>query len=348
MSVRLHAWRRRSSFQSHQILQQAIEPLESRRLLATITVTSTADTITPNDGAVTLREAITAINAGSTTDTDITAQNPGTFGTNDAIHFNISGTGVQTIEPSSELPTINKPMTIDGYSQSGAAAATNTAPATILIELDGENAGAADGLDITTSNVTVDGPGHQSLHEQTGIFLYTDEIKSNQVWGNYIGVSTDGQSDEGNGNFGIDESGSIGDTIGGSNAADRNVISGNDNAGIYIEPPPGGEGENTFGVVVEGNYIGTDVAPALKAASGQYATTASLSMTFHKSFSTITCTAGPIPGTASASSPATATMALISPAPLKLSPRQLHRHRRYWRKVAAERAGRRVRGQWIE
>ena len=40
------------------VLFQAIESLEPRRLLATITVTSTADTVTPNDGAVTLREAI--------------------------------------------------------------------------------------------------------------------------------------------------------------------------------------------------------------------------------------------------------------------------------------------------
>ena len=166
MSVRLHAWRRRSLFQSRQILQQAIEPLESRRLLATITVTSTDDTITPNDGAVTLREAITAINAGSTTDPDITAQNPGTFGTNDAIDFNISGTGVQTIEPSSELPTINKPMTIDGYSQSGASAATASAAATIEIELDGENAGTSVGLDVQGAQCHDRWPGGQPVHER--------------------------------------------------------------------------------------------------------------------------------------------------------------------------------------
>src|SRR4051812_45301017 len=59
---------------------------------ATITVTTTADDTTPNDGTVSLREAITAINAGSGAgNTDIVNQNPGTFGTNDTINFNIAG-----------------------------------------------------------------------------------------------------------------------------------------------------------------------------------------------------------------------------------------------------------------
>ena len=55
---------------------------------ATITVTTTTDDLTPNNGIVSLREAITAINAGNDLgDPDITAQNPGIFGTNDAITF---------------------------------------------------------------------------------------------------------------------------------------------------------------------------------------------------------------------------------------------------------------------
>src|SRR5437879_11787613 len=70
-----------------------LELLESRLAPATITVTTTADDITPNDGSVSLREAIIAVNAGNDLgDPDITAQNPGTFGTNDKINFNIPGT----------------------------------------------------------------------------------------------------------------------------------------------------------------------------------------------------------------------------------------------------------------
>src|SRR5437762_1910065 len=86
---------------------------------AVITVTTVSDDLTPNDGSVSLREAITAINAGNDLgDPDITAQNPGTFGTNDTINFNIPGAGVKTInvgtDPSASgirLPTITKPVT---------------------------------------------------------------------------------------------------------------------------------------------------------------------------------------------------------------------------------------------
>src|ERR1043166_1247105 len=47
---------------------------------AVITVTTTADDLTPNDGSVSLREAITASNAGNDLgDPDITAQSPGSF-----------------------------------------------------------------------------------------------------------------------------------------------------------------------------------------------------------------------------------------------------------------------------
>src|SRR5437588_12896381 len=105
-----------------------LEFLESRLAPATLSVTTAADDLTPNDGSVSLREAITAVNAGNDLgDPDITAQNPGTFGTNDTIQFNIPGTGLQTIaagtDPSANgapLPTITNPVTINGYTQGAA------------------------------------------------------------------------------------------------------------------------------------------------------------------------------------------------------------------------------------
>src|SRR5207253_2867569 len=58
----------------------------------------------PTDGTVSLRAAITAINAGTDLDdTDTSTQSPGTFGTNETINFSIAGTGVQTISPTSAL-----------------------------------------------------------------------------------------------------------------------------------------------------------------------------------------------------------------------------------------------------
>src|SRR5437899_552101 len=80
----------------------SLEALENRWAPAVVTVTTTADDLTPNDGTVSLREAILAINAGNTLgDLDIAAQNPGVFGSNDTIAFNIpqpaGGPVVQTI-----------------------------------------------------------------------------------------------------------------------------------------------------------------------------------------------------------------------------------------------------------
>ena len=107
---------------------------------AIINVTIAADDLTPNDGSVSLREAITAINAGNDLgDPDITAQNPGTFGTSDTINFNIPGTGVRTITPATVLPQITKAVVIDGYTQPGASQNTlaNGDNAVLLIELAG-------------------------------------------------------------------------------------------------------------------------------------------------------------------------------------------------------------------
>src|SRR5215472_13577608 len=101
--------------------------VSSQLFAATITVTTTADDNVPNDGTVSLREAIQAINNGTAgADTDISNQNPGTFGVNDTINFNISAAGtVQTINVGSTglgaLPAMTAPMTINGYSETGAS-----------------------------------------------------------------------------------------------------------------------------------------------------------------------------------------------------------------------------------
>src|SRR5947209_11675178 len=99
-----------------------LEQLEDRVTPAILMVTTVADDLTPNDGSVSLREAMTAINAGNDLgDPNITAQSPGTFGTNDTINFNIPGTspfqinvGGSASAPSIPLPNIVKPMQIDG------------------------------------------------------------------------------------------------------------------------------------------------------------------------------------------------------------------------------------------
>jgi len=72
----------------------------------------------------------------------------------DQIIFNIPGAGPHTIQPANFLPTIDEPVIIDGYTQPGASSASST----LLIELEGTNAGAgSNGLTINSSNCTIKG-----------------------------------------------------------------------------------------------------------------------------------------------------------------------------------------------
>ena len=194
------------------ICRAAVEALEVRRLFATIVVTSAADDLTPNDGTVSLREAIQAINNGSAgADTDISNQSPGTFGVNDTINFNISASGaVQTIQVGStglgELPSQIVPITINGYSETGASMNTlaNADNAKVLIELDGANAGAnADGILI--------GPGGAgSTIEGLAINRFSlNGIEAQggcTIQGNFVGTNPTATAAEPNQNDGISSS----------------------------------------------------------------------------------------------------------------------------------------------
>src|ERR1700722_19370078 len=109
------------------------EQLEIRRLLTTYTVNSAADIASPPTGTVTLRSAITAVNADTGPD---------------VIDFNIPG-GAATIAITSALPAITTPVTIDGTSQPGYAGSP-------LITLDGTASPfIAAGLEISGGNSTV-------------------------------------------------------------------------------------------------------------------------------------------------------------------------------------------------
>jgi hypothetical protein len=82
---------------------------------------------------------------------------------------------------------------------------------------------------------------------------------NNIVQGNYIGTDASGTKKLSNDSHGVEmSSASSNNTIGGTSAGARNIISGNDNAqaGITIS--------SSNGNVVQGNYIGTDVTGNLK------------------------------------------------------------------------------------
>ncbi|MGH2712155.1 MAG: LamG-like jellyroll fold domain-containing protein, partial [Actinomycetota bacterium] len=198
------------------------------------TVTSTGDT---DDGTCdpmhcTLREAISLTNASAGAD---------------VIEFDIPGSAPQVISPASALPTITDPVTIDGYTQDGAMPASNP-PAVTGIWLYGGTM-AADGFHITAGDSTIRG---------FAIFAWSESaielegpLGGNDIEGNYIGTREDAANPAENGQ-GVFINGSPDNTIGGTDIADRNIISNNNTSGVNIS------GAAATGNKVQGNYIGTD------------------------------------------------------------------------------------------
>jgi CSLREA domain-containing protein len=88
----------------------------------------------------------------------------------------------------------------------------------------------------------------------SGITITTN---GNTIQGNLIGTNAAGTAALANSSYGVYISGVTSETVGGTTAAARNVISGNTSAGIYIT----GSSSN---VQVQGNYIGTDITGTTK------------------------------------------------------------------------------------
>ena len=242
---------------------------------ATITVTATDDTITAGDGKVTLREAITAINAGNTLgDADIAAQNPGTFGTNDTINFAIAGAGAHMIALASNLPNLNKTVFINGYSQSGASPNSNALNAGINAVLQIEIAAPSGGIGLQAlaDGTTIRG---LAIHGYKAILVGASNVV---IAGNFIGADAAGTTALPGAlgvycvqvfSFGSTIPSNV--TIGGPNNADRNLIvpaggSGSHGLGVqlpYVAPGPG------TGYVIQGNYIGTDITGNVALSQGE-------------------------------------------------------------------------------
>ncbi len=227
----------------------------------------------------------------------------------DLITFNIPGSGVQTIIPTSTLPAITAaggPVTIDGYSQPGSRANSLAVgnDAILLIEVNANNNGLVSGLSISAGNSTVKGlvmnrfsntaialsgnggnviegnflgtnaagtatlfsgslsiassnntvggltPAARNVIAGGGFSITGAGATGNVVQGNYIGTNASGTADLGSFTSGLLlDGGSQGTVVGGTTAAARNVISGNNAADIQIS--------NSSGNIVQGNYIGT-------------------------------------------------------------------------------------------
>ncbi|TAK99378.1 MAG: hypothetical protein EPO07_10900, partial [Verrucomicrobia bacterium] len=185
---------------------------------ATLTVTSTNDS-----GAGTLRQAL--LDAAATNGAD-------------TVVFNLSGTAPFTINLLSTLSLLNE-VTLDGSTQPGYA----NQP---LVELNGTSAGASTfGLRLGTSNVV-----RALAINRFGADGIRCDGSGNVVVGCRIGTDVTGNLARGNGMEGVFINGTANNRIGGTNAADRNIIAANNDAGVYLLNAP------ASGNVILGNYIG--------------------------------------------------------------------------------------------
>jgi CSLREA domain-containing protein len=231
----------------------------------TFTVNSTADTGDPTPEGIcdsdptatvvcTLREAMQEASANNNAPTV------------DVINFAIPGAGPHTISPNPELPDIDDPLTIDGYTEAlgeATPATPNTLAfgtnAVLKIVISGASAPlGSDGFDIEAGPTTIRGLVINGFKEDVSgnsgqaIGFFNLAVNTNNVVeGNFIGTNVGGTAaveNEGDGVI-INGPNSTGNTIGGTTPAARNLIAGNGEQGVEISASDA----NT----VQGNLIGT-------------------------------------------------------------------------------------------
>ncbi len=173
-----------------------------------------------------------------------------TVNVKETITFNIPGPGPFVIQPLTQLPAIADPVIIDGYSQPGALPATDSEPATILIEINGSALGSATGLNLDAGNSTLSGLFIRYFR----VNLTLGGTGKNTIKGNYF-AGTVGTIN----NIYVN---SPDNEIGGRSPAARNVIT-SAGAGDGIEI------NNTNGHLVGrnriiGNFIGIDPTGEIK------------------------------------------------------------------------------------
>ena len=230
----------------------ALERLEDRLAPATFTVSNISDS-----GPGSLRQALLDSNAA-------------TGGTN-LIQFSLLGNGLHTISPLSALPTITKPVVLNGYSQPGASVNTLTSGdnAVLAVELNGALAGRyVTGLTLAARGITIRGLVIDAFNV-VQVSLDGTAASADTLAGNFIGTDPSGTAAPNNTAGGVVISaGATDNLLGGDTPADRNLISGNGGSKVDLTD------SGTSGNVVAGNLIGTDITgtvslAAAAAASGQ-------------------------------------------------------------------------------
>jgi len=269
--------------------------LEPAAQAATFTVNSTADTDDGlcNVANCTLREAINAANGAAGADKitfNIAGGGVKTINLQSGLP---TITGVLAIDGTTQPGFAGVPLIeLNGLNAGGSASGLRITAGSstikglvinhfpgygILIDTSGSNViqGNYIGTDATGTaefgntldGVHIDGSANNTIGGTTtaarnvisgnngdGIFITSNGATGNHVQGNYVGTNAAGTAGIRN-RFGVRINAASNNTIGGTSAAARNVISGN-LAGVFIDVSASGN-------VVQGNYIGTDVTGAL-------------------------------------------------------------------------------------
>lgn len=201
-----------------------------------VNVTTNGVDVAPGDGFCadgggncSLRAAIEEANAGA-----------GPY----TIAFNIPGIGPHVITPVGVYDEITTPVIIDGTTEPDYSG-------TPVVVIDGTSTPGGPGLNISAGNSTVRGLVINNF--STGIGIRLSGNDSNNIEGNFIGTNITGYS-AGPNLTGILINNVPNNTIGGTSASERNLISGNFGDGIQIL------NSNATGNVITGNYIGVNVA----------------------------------------------------------------------------------------
>jgi hypothetical protein len=262
-----------------------IEALEDRTVPSTFTVTTTADS-----GSGSLRQAILSANADASAGTDLINFN---IPVTDAGHVYYKNDGVPgqltqanvtpttaaddstiadidpdwahswwTIQPTSRpLPFITHPVTIDGYSQPGSVMNSTSASSSaglngiLRIELDGS--GTGNGLFLLGGNSAVQGLVINRANSNVGLWIWNPGLDGNNtvgtgntIQGDYLGTNIAGTASLGRGGLYVYTNSN---TVGGSTAAARNILSGRSGANaVYIFDADSN--------VVQGNFSGINAA----------------------------------------------------------------------------------------
>ncbi len=161
----------------------------------------------------------------------------------------VAGVGIQGAAARSNVVLGN----YIGLNASGTAALPNAADGVEITDAPSNTVG---GLNAASRNII-------SGNSSNGVLIQGQGATGNAVRGNYVGTNPAGTAAIANQSAGIQVTGAPGNTLGGTVAGARNLISGNTSDGIVLQDA------GATGNLIAGNYVGTDVTSKLAVPNGQ-------------------------------------------------------------------------------